>query len=881
MVTSKSLIIFFQISLFLILSIIPSSFEEIINGVKCQERERQVLLKFKSQLIDDYGRLSTWGTYKDDDHEKDCCKWEGVICDNGTNRVVGLDLGGPQDDDLSPSSPLRDLGFDDFNETQIPEFICSLEKIQHLNLGYSSFLGPIPHCLANLSKLQFLDLNRNQLHETSGLDWLSSFESLEYLDLSENNLHGIIIPQALGNLTYLSHIYFTQCGLKVRIPDALGKLTSLSNFDLSQNSLEGKFPDALGKLTFLSHLDLSYNNLEGIPDALWNITSLSFLDFSHNQLRGEFNGLLNLSLPNLKVLDLSDNMFTGHVPNLSSCSSFVRSINLGSNLLEGLISEAHLFNLSKLQELDLSFNSNLTVKINAFLNPPFQLETLHLASCKLGPYFPRWLQNQEKMEVLDISYANISDSVPDWLWDNIHMCGFLDMSHNKLYGVVPVLSSMYNLMIIDLRSNEFNGSLPLLPPAINTIKFSGNKFSGTITNTCYLRNLHVLDLSNNLFSTHIPQDCFINLMSLRYMNLANNNFSGEIPNSIDSPCFVSSLHLRNNSFTGEISRSLKNCNEMTILDLGENKFNGKIPDWLGESMLELAVLSLKSNHLYGRLPSSLCRLQNIQVLDISMNKISGTIPKCLKNLTILCSKIDPNFVSHRFFIYVDAMGFYHDSAYIVWKGKEAECTKILRLLTIIDLSNNNLIGEIPRELISLVGLIALNLSGNNLVGSIPRDIDQLKNLNFLDLSKNNLSGGIPSTLAQLSHLGVLDLSFNNLSGKTPWIDDLQAFNASVYIGNPRLCGPPLILKPCPSDKTPVGNVDETHNQEHDNIFNSKGFYVSMALGFIVAFWGVSGTLFLNKWCRITIGKMLICVEDWLYIKIMISKNRLKRYLKQC
>ncbi|PIN09748.1 Leucine-rich repeat (LRR) protein associated with apoptosis in muscle tissue [Handroanthus impetiginosus] len=587
-------------------------------------------------------------------------------------------------------------------------------------------------------------------------------------------------------------------------------------------------------------------------------------------------------------------MFTGRVPNLSSCSSLVqlsldnntfsgtlaesigylsqvRSINLASNCLEGLISEAHLFNLSKLQLLDLSLNSNLTVKISSFRNAPFQLERLWLESCKLGPYFPKWLQNQKKIEVLDISYANISDSVPDWLWDNIHMCEFLDMSHNKLYGVVPDLSSMYNLMIIDLSSNQFNGSLPLLPPAINTIKFSRNKFSGPITNTCHLRNLYVLDLSNNLFSTHIPQDCFINLMSLRYLNLANNNFSGEIPNSIDSPCFVSSLHLRNNSFTGEISRSLKNCNKMTILDLGENKFSGKIPDWLGESMLELAVLSLKSNHHYGRLPSSLCRLQNIQVLDISMNKISGTIPKCLKNLTILCSKIDPNFVSHRFFIYVDAMGFYHDSAYIVWKGKEAEYTKILRLLTIIYLSNNNLIGEIPHEVTSLIGLIALNLSGNNLVG----------NLNFLDLSKNNLSGGIPSTLAQLSHLGVLDLSFNNLSGKIPWIDHLQTFNASVYMGNPRLCGPPLVLKPCPGDKTPVGNVDETHNQEHDNIFNSKGFYVSMALGFIVAFWGVSGTLFLNKWCRITIGKMLVCVEDWLYVKIMISKNRLKIYLENC
>ncbi|PIN25576.1 Leucine-rich repeat protein [Handroanthus impetiginosus] len=841
-----------------------------MNGVKCREGERLALVKFKSQLIDDSGRLSTWGNYRgaDDDREKvDCCKWDGVFCDNQTNHVVALHLGGPTG---SPTSPLRDLSFNDFNGTQIPDFICSLGKLQYLNLEYSGVSGLIPHCLGNLSKLQFLDLRGNGVHDTN-LDWLSEFQSLEYLDFSQNNLHGMIIPDALGNLTSLSEIYIVN------------------------SSLEGKIPDALGKLRSLSHLDLSCNNLEAISDALWNITSLSYIYLYYNiQLRGEFNNVLNLSLPNLQALDLSENMLSGPVPNPSLCPSLtslylnsnmfsggltesigylsqVEVIDLSSNHLEGLFSEAHLFNLSKLWVLDLSSNSNLTVRINSSWNPPSQLETLLLGSCKLGPYFPKWLQKQKQLNVLDISNAKISDRVPDWFWESMHKCTQLKMSHNQLYGVVPDFSPKLALYYINLSSNMFNGSLPLLPPDVTEVNFSGNKFSGTISNFCYLRKLHFLDLSDNLFSFQIPQSCFINLMSLGYLNLANNNFSGEMPNLVELECHVYSLHLRNNSFTGGIYKSLKNCSNLAILDLGENNFTGTIPDWLGESLPGLGILSLKSNNLHGKLPWSLCHLQELQVFDISLNNISGAIPACLSNFTVLRSKIDPDY---RFFL--RATEELYDSAYIMWKGKEAEYAKILRLLTIIDLSNNNLIGEIPREVTSLKGLIALNLSGNNLVGSIPRDIDQLENLNFLDLSKNNLSGGIPSTLVQLSHLGVLDLSFNNLSGKIPWIDHLQTFNAYVYMGNPELCGPPLVLKPCPGDKTPIGNVDETHNQEHDNIFNPKSFYVSMALGFIVAFWGVSGTLFLNKWCRITIDKMLISVEDWLYMKIMISRNRLKR-----
>ncbi|PIN08471.1 Leucine-rich repeat protein [Handroanthus impetiginosus] len=569
-----------------------------------------------------------------------------------------------------------------------------------------------------------------------------------------------------------------------RILHAIVSLLSLSYLDLSHNILQCKFPDSMGNLIRLSFFNLSYNQLQGeFPDTLGNLSCLSCHVLSNNELQGEFprssnqlnKSLMqgNLRLHNLKLLDMFENKFTGEVPNLSSCLS-LRWLSLHGNMFNGTLTESigylpnvehldltHLLNLSKLRALDLSFNSNLTIKVSPSWNPPFQLSSLTLTHCILGLRFLKWLQNQKELEH------------PTLVWDNNQMTSQLNMSHNQIHGVFPDLSSKIHLSTLDLSSSEFSGSPPLLPQGITDVYLSINKFSGTIanfyTNFRNFRNFYALDLSDNLFAIEISQDCFTHLMILTYLNLANNNFSGEIQNSVDF-CRPSLLHLRNNSFTGKFSRLLKNYSSLIILDLGENKFIGT-----RESMLDLGVLSLKSNKLYAKL----------QVLDISGNKISRTIPKCVKNLTVLSSK--PNYES--------------------W---DSRC--------------------------------------------IPHDISRLELLNFLDLSKNNLSSSIPPTLLQMSHLGMLDLSFNNFSGRIPWDTHMQTFDASTYMGNPELCGPPLVFKSHLEDEMPKKPP--------------KGFYISMALGFIVAFWGVSGTLLLNKWCWNNVLKMCINIEDWFYVNIL-------------
>ena len=78
-----------------------------------------------------------------------------------------------------------------------------------------------------------------------------------------------------------------------------------------------------------------------------------------------------------------------------------------------------------------------------------------------------------------------------------------------------------------------------------------------------------------------------------------------------------------------------------------------------------------------------------------------------------------------------------------WMTSEHECTwygvscdRYENVISKIDLSNNNLVGSIPKEIGEIRGLEHLILSGNNLGGNIPLQIVQLNLLETLDLSNN-------------------------------------------------------------------------------------------------------------------------------------------------
>ncbi|CAL5190339.1 unnamed protein product [Lathyrus oleraceus] len=185
-------------------------------------------------------------------------------------------------------------------------------------------------------------------------------------------------------------------------------------------------------------------------------------------------------------------------------------------------------------------------------------------------------------------------------------------------------------------------------------------------------------------------------------------------------------------------------------------------------------------------------------------------------------------------------------ALLMWKGAEQQFKNNKLILRSIDLSSNQLIGDIPEEIQNLIELVSLNLSSNHLTGKITSEIGRLTSLEFLDLSRNHLFGSIPSSLARIDRLSMLNLSDNNLSGRIPIGTQLQSFDASSYEGNVGLCGKPLDRK-CPGDEEAAHEKPETIEESGSE--DKKSIYLSAALGFITGFWALWGSLFLMRTWR--------------------------------
>jgi Leucine-rich repeat (LRR) protein len=69
-------------------------------------------------------------------------------------------------------------------------------------------------------------------------------------------------------------------------------------------------------------------------------------------------------------------------------------------------------------------------------------------------------------------------------------------------------------------------------------------------------------------------------------------------------------------------------------------------------------------------------------------------------------------------------------------------------------------------------------------------IGAMKSIESLDLSKNNLVGEIPTSLSNLTYVSYLDLSYNNLTGRIlsgSQLDTLYMENPSIYTSNIGLC----------------------------------------------------------------------------------------------
>ncbi|KAJ4717593.1 receptor-like protein 12 [Melia azedarach] len=861
------------------------------NKPLCHEDERSILLQFKESFDENPQCHPKFASWNSSERDVDCCSWDGVECNEKTGHVTKLDLSNSCLYGIINSSNALfhlvhlkwlNLAYNDFNSSEIPSAVKNLSELSYLNLSDACFSGQIPFEILELSKLVYLDLSSGytgppqlELQKPSLENLFEKLGSLKSLDLSSVKIASPIPHNSVNLSNSLTFLSLSQCLLRGKIPSSFGNLTKLAHLDLSFNELSGELPATIGNLSSLKRLSLSRCTFWGkLPPSLGNLTQLHSLALSFNNFADELPASIGNIEP-LEYLTVSRCGFSGQIPLSLSNLTWLTALDLSYNNFSGTM-ELDMF-LSKLKDLDtLDLSSNrLSLLTKTTINTiSKKLWYVGLRSCNITE-FPGFLKNQHQLLGLDLSSNRIKGKVPGWFL-NLSVESF-NVSFNFLTGFHdqhPILCSGTNYAsILDLSSNNLQGSLPV--PPIGTLNYlvSNNSLTGEIpTWICKLESLVVLDLSFNNLSGNLPQCLGSFSPGLSILQLSRNKFCGSIPET-----FVNGYHkmidLSYNLLQGRIPISLANCTTLEFLNLGNNQINDIFPSWLG-ALPYLQVLILRANNLHGIIGKANrgCGFPELRIIDISNNEFVGKLPsnffQCLNAMKIVnkselryMQDTIPKFSLHNRDNFLE---FYDYSLTMSNKGLMMAYGKISNILVAIILSGNKFDGEIPTSIANLREVHILNLSHNSLQGHIPSRLTNITSLESLDLSNNKLSGQIPQNLIDLTFLGFFNVSHNNLTGPIPQGNQFTLFDNSSFDGNVGLCGKPLSRK-CEND--------DSKPNENEDVPDSKS---SFALDWKIALIGYSSGLIVGVILGLNFSTG---IQEW-FVENILGRRSKRRRKKQ-
>ncbi|KAL7224252.1 hypothetical protein ACSBR1_025669 [Camellia fascicularis] len=536
----------------------------------CTQEQSSALLQFKQQFsfnksasydfcdyfgIHSYPKMESWK------EGSDCCSWDGVECDNNTSQVIGLDLSCSWlNGTIHPNSTIfyyfphlqsLNLAFNDFGMSPISSEFSRFTRLTHLNLSASFVLCKVP------IEVSFLDSSNYGLRlEEPGFELLvQNLTNVRELNLVSVNISSVV-SNSLLNLTSLTHLDLSMCGLLGKFPDGIFHLPHLNELIIWDNpALTGYFPEFINSSSPLQYFFLSFTNFSGeLPDSIGNLKSLKTLV----AVDCKFYGSIPTSFGNLtEMTDLviGHNNFTGMLP--SSLSNLGNLVYLGvqdDNLINGTY-PSWVFSLPALDYFNLSHNK-LTGHVKEF-------KSTHLS-------------------IVDLSNNNLHSRFPSSTFKLMNLNSLI-LSSNNFSGELDMLCHAISLQILVISSNSFNGSIP---------QCLGN----------FSTYFSVLDLRKNNFSGTIP-DTFAKENSFETINLESNGLEGPIPKSLENCKMLQVLDLGHNKFSDKFPYWLENLTSPQVLILRSNKFHGPIPNSKFKfPFLNLRVMDLSSNYFTGPLP---------------------------------------------------------------------------------------------------------------------------------------------------------------------------------------------------------------------------------------------------------------------------------------
>ncbi|XP_014500304.1 LRR receptor-like serine/threonine-protein kinase GSO1 [Vigna radiata var. radiata] len=890
--------------LLLLLSLLTSGISVTLKNssesgeAKCIERERQALLSFKKSLIDDFGMLSTWT------NNTDCCKWKRIQCNSHTAHVQLLDLHGNHSytpflrGAINITSLIHlqyiehlDLSNNLFFGIGIPDFM-GLANLRYLGLSNSDFAGRIPSKIGNLSQLRYLNLRDNYLWGQIPIQ-IGNLKLLQYLDLGGFFLSGKI-PSQIGNLSKLLYLslgcnYGRNMGHNVSnslsgaIPFHIGNLPFLrtlrlgGNFDIKAKDaqwLSSLHSLTVLELTSLHNLGSSRQWLQTISKILQNLTELRLVECNllDNDIQSLFQSHSSNNSLSLTLLDFSSNMLTS--------SSLQLLFNFSLNLQELYLPHNYIslsplcLNFPSLTILDLSYGDLASSTVLGNFNISSKLQELHLQSNGLidssflisstsirnslssllhidlsnnllrsYPIF-HWLSNfTTNLRTLHLDFNFLEGSLPDEFGKSMNSLEYLFLSNNKLQGNVPsFFGNMCQLQVLDLSYNKLNGEFPNFiqnsswcsRPIFRDLELSYNQITGKIPERItLLSELETLLLDGNSLEGDVTESHLSNFSKLYLLSLSYNSLSLKFDSSWIPPFRLTYLALASCKLGKAFPNWLQTQSSLIYLDISDSGISDSVPEWFWNKLQTIYVLNMAQNNIIGSIPDMQLKLPSRPSINLNSNKFEGKVPLFFLQASELL--LSSNNFSDLFSFLCGNVTAANlatlDLSDNQIKGQLPDCWKSVDRLLFLDLSNNELTGKVPISMGNLVTLEALVLRNNSLMGELPSSLKNCNKLIMLDVSENMLSGPIPSWVGEsMQQLIILIMRGNHFSGNLTlplcYLKRIQLFDLSINNlsgGIPTCLNNFTALSASNINKTETENRVHWYNNTYYEIYSISGY----------------------------------------------------------
>ncbi|EDV40088.1 uncharacterized protein Dana_GF24129 [Drosophila ananassae] len=515
----------------------------------------------------------------------------------------------------------------------------ALPSLRYLDMS-GNVLSELPYgALRGHGTLEQLHLNHNQLRLIER-DALMAMPALRELRMRNNSLSSDL-PLPFWNLPGLKGLDLAQNHFDRVDSQLLAGLPSLRRLDLSENGLVEMAPNSFRHNPLLETLNISSNELTKIHSStLHQLERLFEVDASYNQLKNIIGGLpriverislrgnqisslpaaasKDLQLPNLRMLDLSQNRIEQLPRHGFQGASDLRVLSLAQNQLRQL-EDTSFIGIQRLELLHLQDNQ-LGEADERTLLPLAELRNLNLQSNKLEAITDNFFSNNSRLEQLDLS-RNLIRSISPIAFDSQRSLEYLDLSGNALLDISVGLGNLHNLRDIDLSYNQIS-------------RIQSDVIGGW-------RNVVEIRLSNNLI-VELQKGTFRNLPKLQYLDLSSNEIRAVEPGALKGLDELQEFVLADNKLVELKDHVFEELPSLLASHFQYNKLRYISPESFYNAN-SLVFLNLSNNHFRNMENIGLRSMRNLEVLDLSTNgvKLVSTMP--LKALNWLVElKMDNN-----------------------------------------------------------------------------------------------------------------------------------------------------------------------------------------------------------------------------------------------